>query len=84
VRNGEAVTQLLEEAHRAVLQAGDALGVYGEYEQDRGPEAALTDQMEIVFRCPLGKCMGRSFDEVKQFPPRCSVDGAELVRDRLL
>ena len=83
VRDGTAVTQLLDQVHRAAQQAGDELGIYGEYEQNRGPEAVGTERMEIVFLCPLKKCMGRSFDEVKQFPPRCSVDGVELVRHRL-
>jgi hypothetical protein len=40
--------------------------------------------MEIVFRCPLGKCTGRPFSDVASFPPLCSVNGAELIRDRLL
>jgi hypothetical protein len=85
VRDGKAVTQLLDELHQALQRAGDELGVYGEYGgQDRGPEAAGTERMEIVFRCPLKKCMGRPFDEVTQFPPHCSVSGAELIRDRLL
>ena len=82
LRGGSAVTALLDELNLAVRQAGDALGIYGQ--QDRGLEAVGTEQMEIVFRCPLGKCTGRSFDEVADFPPHCSVNGAELIRDRLL
>lgn len=82
LRSGETVTQLLEEAHRAMQRAGDALGIYGQ--QDRGAAAIGTERMEIVFRCPLGKCTGRPFGDVASFPPLCSVNGTELVRDRLL
>ena len=82
LRSGETVTQLLEEAHRALQHAGDALGIYGQ--QDRGAGAIGTERMEIVFRCPLGKCTGRPFGDVASFPPLCSVNGTELVRDRLL
>jgi hypothetical protein len=82
LRSGTAITPLLDELHLAVQRAGDALGIYGE--QDRGLEAVGTERMEIVFRCPLEKCTGRPFDEVTEFPPLCSVNGAELIRDRLL
>jgi hypothetical protein len=85
VRDGKPVTELLEAVHQAVQRAGDSLGIFGYYGvQYRGPGAVGTEPMEIVFRCPLGKCMGRQFAEVTQISPHCSVSGAELVRERLL
>jgi hypothetical protein len=83
LRDGKPVAQPLEDVHQAVQRAGDELGIYGEH-RTRSAEAVGVAPAEIVFRCPLGKCLGRSFDEVAQFPPHCVVNGAELVRDRLL
>ncbi|MEU2855649.1 hypothetical protein [Streptomyces syringium] len=83
----EAVTaeqdlaEALDELHRALQRAGDAPGVYGY----RLPfNAAGLTSLQIVYRCPLQRCAGRSSADVTQFPPRCAISGRELLRERLV
>jgi hypothetical protein len=82
LRDGEPVAQPLDQVNEAVQKAGDELGIYGERRRSAGAVGLVPTV--TVFRCPLGKCLGRSLDEVTEFPPRCAIDNAELVRDRLL
>ncbi|SOE32594.1 hypothetical protein SAMN05442782_9562 [Streptomyces sp. OK228] len=78
-----SLTTLLDTLHTAIQRAGDPTGVYG------GPGRNLTpagvSDLEIVFRCPLRLCIGRSAHEVGGDAPRCRFDPAEavLIRERL-
>jgi hypothetical protein len=76
--------EVLDRLHTAVQAAGDVLGVRGHGERS-GVVVAGVASVEIVYRCPLGRCAGRVRSEVREFPPHCplSPGGAELVRERL-
>ena len=79
----EQIPELLSEVHTALQAQGDALGVFGHSGRVRGLDAAGVESLEIVYRCPLKVCTGRDEAESSQFPPRCSISQAELMRERL-
>lgn len=81
--NDVALTDLLDTLHTAVRGAGDPLGVYGAV--SRGMMPAGVGDLNIVYRCPLQLCIGRSGHEVAESVPRCRFDPAEaaLIRERL-
>ena len=61
---------------------GDVLGIYGH--SARAPvDAVGVESLEVVYRCPLRKCRGRTDDEVEEHSPRCSISGAALIREHL-
>lgn len=76
-------TDLLDVLHTAVRRAGDPSGVYGG--AGRGVMPAGVGDLDIVYRCPLHLCIGRSGHEVDGNVPRCrfAPAGAALIRERL-
>jgi hypothetical protein len=75
------VAGLVETLHIAVVRAtGDPWGIIGH--ANRHGTVAGVAQIEIVYRCPLGRCAGRLRDEVTG-PARCAISGRELLRERL-
>lgn len=77
------LTALLEALHTAIQRAGDPSGVYGGAGRNLIP--AGVGDLEIVYRCPLRLCIGRSGHEVGGDASRCRFDpaGAALLRERL-
>ncbi|MFE7272971.1 hypothetical protein [Streptomyces sp. NPDC057623] len=77
------LTGLLDTLHRAVRQAGDPFGVYGG--TGRGVMPAGVGDLDVVYRCPLRLCTGRSGGEVDGDVPHCrfAPSGTALVRERL-
>ncbi|KMS67489.1 hypothetical protein ACM01_42600 [Streptomyces viridochromogenes] len=73
----------LNTLHKAVRQAGDPFGVYGGTGRSVTP-AGVRD-LDIVYRCPLRLCTGRSGDEVDGDVPHCrfAPPGTALIRERL-
>ena len=72
--NGD-ISGPLGDLHHALLRAGDALGVYGHVRSVRGLSLAGFDAgepLEIVYRCPTGRCM-RTVPGPAVKPPRCGV-----------
>jgi hypothetical protein len=78
-----SVAGLLDQVHAAVQAAGDALGVYGSGVRSGGQTGM--EALQVVFRCPLGRCAGRPADRVAGPPPVCTVSpaGLPLIRERL-
>jgi len=79
-----SVAELLDNLHAAVQAAGDILGVYP-YGESRSAEPAGVQSLEIVYRCPLHVCAGRSASEVTDTHPVCFVGlrMPQLLRERL-
>src|SRR5450755_986448 len=67
-----SLAELLDDVHAAVQAAGDILGVYV-YDESRSVEPAGVQSLEIVYRCPLNLCAGRSASEVINAHPVCSL-----------
>ncbi|WP_063057494.1 hypothetical protein [Nocardia sienata] len=82
VRSGSATGfgVALEAVHTALQARGDARGLYGHH---RSATPIGVRHLEVVYRCPLARCMGRTADEVHDDPPRCALTGRELLRERL-
>lgn len=78
---GTDLDVLLDELDAAIREAGDVLGVHDN--ADRGITAVGVEAMEIVYRCPLQRCTGRSRGEVGRLAPTCDISGRELLRERL-
>lgn len=76
----QVVAELLDELNEAVQEAGDMAGIFG-FDVSRGDDAGL-DALEIVFRCPLGRCAGRADADRQLF---CALSPARLplLRERL-
>jgi hypothetical protein len=81
VQRGDDLRPALDAVHRALLAAGDALGVYGH--GSRGLEPAGVESVEIVYRCPLRKCAGRDRAEFLRSSQLCEIGGERLLRERL-
>ncbi|MGW6708162.1 hypothetical protein ACWGDE_25170 [Streptomyces sp. NPDC054956] len=81
--NDASLSGLLDALHVSVRGAGDPLGVYGAV--GRGVTPAGVGGLDIVYRCPLQLCVGRSGHEVAGNVPRCRLDptGTALIRERL-
>lgn len=76
LRGGADYSGPLVDIHHALLRAGDALGVYGHV---RGLSAGLGlagigdgEPLEIVYRCPVGRCP-RTVPGPAVTPPRCGI-----------
>ncbi|MFG1798343.1 hypothetical protein [Nocardia sp. NPDC049149] len=82
VHNGDEPTMAvcLDEVHNALQAAADALGIYGNV---RNFQVLGVQGLEVVYRCPIKRCHGRTSAEVDSEPPLCSVNGQELNRDLL-
>lgn len=84
---GRDLAGALEAVHTGLLNAGDALGVWGHVGSGRrnlslrGIDDALP--FEVVYLCPLGRCAGRLPDQITAFPVTCPIAGRELRRERL-
>ncbi|NEW72002.1 hypothetical protein [Streptomyces rhizosphaericus] len=78
-----SLTALLDALHAAVRRAGDPTGVYGQ--TGRSVTPAGVAHVDIVYRCPLQLCIGRSGHEVDDDEPRCQFAPARmaLIRERL-
>jgi hypothetical protein len=78
-----SLTALLDALHAAVRRAGDPSGVHGGAGRSVMP-AGVAD-LDVVYRCPLRLCVGRSGHEVDDDVPRCRFAPAEtaLIRERL-
>ncbi|QIB44486.1 hypothetical protein [Streptomyces aureoverticillatus] len=78
-----SLTALLDALHAAVRRAGDSSGVYGAV--GRSVMSAGVADLDVVYRCPLQLCIGRSAHEVDGEEPRCQfAPGAmALIRERL-
>jgi hypothetical protein len=76
----QVVADLLDELSEAVQNAGDMAGIFG-FDTSRGDAAGL-DPLEIIYRCPLRRCMGRAEADHQPF---CAVSPARLplLRERL-
>ncbi|MEU4332838.1 hypothetical protein [Nonomuraea dietziae] len=73
--------ELLEAIHLAVIQAtGDPWGVFG-HEAGRSVVVGVAP-IEIVYRCPLDRCAGRTRDQLIG-EARCEMSGRGLRRERL-
>ncbi len=70
----------LDAVHTALQAGGDARGLYGHH---RTPTPIGVHHLEVVYRCPLARCTGRTADEVHDDPPRCALTERELLRERL-
>jgi hypothetical protein len=71
----------LDAVDEAVRQAGDPYGVYGPVSTRRGDPSGM-ESLQIVFRCPLHLCTGRTASEVGRSVPVCSVSPQQLPLDR--
>jgi hypothetical protein len=75
LRDARDVTGPLGDIHHALLRAGDALGVYG-HVRGRGSLTLAgfdeSEPLEIVYRCPAGRCP-RSVPGPAESPPWCGV-----------
>ncbi|MFH8569153.1 hypothetical protein [Streptomyces sp. NPDC017993] len=78
-----SLSALLDSLHTAVRRAGDPLGVYGG--AGRSVLPAGVGDVDIVYRCPLQLCIGRSGHEVDGEVPHCGFapTGTALIRERL-
>ncbi|AZQ35791.1 hypothetical protein EJ357_21710 [Streptomyces cyaneochromogenes] len=83
VADDASLSPLLDTLHRAVRRAGDPFGVYGG--TGRSVTPAGVGDLDVVYRCPLQLCTGRSGHEVDGDPPNCrfAPQGTALVRERL-
>jgi hypothetical protein len=75
---------LLSRVDEAVKTAGLIEGVYGRG-LGRSVEPSGLEPLEIVYRCPLHLCIGRSVSQVTGARPVCLISHGkrELLRDRL-
>ncbi|MGV9633337.1 hypothetical protein ACWDO0_04095 [Nocardia rhamnosiphila] len=83
VVHSDGVTDLgvaLDAVHTALQAGGDARGLYGHH---RAATPIGVHHLEIVYRCPLARCTGRTAAEVHDDPPRCALTERELLRERL-
>jgi hypothetical protein len=85
VRSGQDLGDVLDALHRAVQANGDALGVFGPRSRSFGPviPGESGGPWGILFLCPLGRCSGRRYPRMADFPLRCSVSGESLLRKRI-
>ena len=86
-RSGSDLAAPLQGLHDALLNAGDPTGVWGHVQPgSRGVSLAGNDPdmpFEVVYRCPLGRCAGRSPDNTTIFPLMCALSGKELIQKTL-
>jgi hypothetical protein len=90
LRNGQPVSQVLDELHEAVQRGGDALGVYGNADrsQPRGPTGfgfPRPAQADVIFLCPRARCSRYATPEpgIAGPKPMCEVFGVPLQWERL-
>lgn len=78
-----SLAAVLDALHTAVRCAGDPSGVYGG--TGRGVIPAGVADLDVVYRCPLQLCLGRSGYEVDDDVPHCrfAPTGTALIRERL-
>ncbi|MGI9003117.1 MAG: hypothetical protein ACR2GH_15910 [Pseudonocardia sp.] len=88
VRDGDLVSERLDELHAALQQCGDALGVYGATRRG-GYRSAVPVGMgnpravEVLFLCPRGTC-SRTWrpdpSTPSSTPPTCQLHDGERLR----
>lgn len=89
---GRPVAPVLDALHGVLLDAGDALGLYGRFSsEERGRPSALTvtglsvrppDADETVYLCPSERCSRASWPSSGS-QIRCALTGQPLRADRL-
>lgn len=82
VVQGHDVTAALDELHRALVAGGDTLGVYGNAMRNLHPLGLGPEPLEIVYRCPLGRCSARPWPQPAG-ALRCAIDGRDRIRETL-
>jgi hypothetical protein len=87
VSHAHDLTGPLDALHIGLLNAGDALGVWGHVRSGvRSLNVPGVDEhtpFEVIYLCPLGRCAGRRPDRTTTFPVTCAIAGRELRRERL-
>jgi hypothetical protein len=86
VRAGEDVTESLGAVHAALLQHGDAVGVYGSGSRGLGPwplDLAAARPAEVVFLCPHRRCSRLWWPDAADEVPSCGITGVRLRWERL-
>lgn len=87
LRDAQDLVGPLEALHAGLLNAGDALGVWGHVRSGwrslSVPGVEENAPFEVVYLCPLGRCSGRRPDRTTTFPVTCAITGRELRRERL-
>lgn len=86
-RAGSDLADPLQGLHHALLRVGDPLGVWGHVRpHSRSVTLAGADNgtpYEPVYRCPTGRCAGRTPDNTTEFPLVCAMTGRELLQETL-
>lgn len=75
-----ATIAALNTLHAALQHIGDALGVYGSL---RGLSPTGIRGLEVIYRCPLGRCTGRDRSQAVDDAPVCAISGKQLRREVL-
>jgi hypothetical protein len=88
IREGSDLADPLQGLHTALLKAGDPTGVWGHVQPSTREVTLVGDDpgmaFEVVYRCPLGRCSGRTPDNTTTFPMICALSGgSELIKKTL-
>jgi hypothetical protein len=87
IRAGSDLAGPLRGLHTALLKAGDPTGVWGHVQPSFRDVTLVGDDpgmaFEVVYRCPLGRCSGRTPDNTTTFPLTCDLSGRELIKKTL-
>lgn len=85
--DGGDLADPLQGLHTALLKAGDPTGVWGHVQPSSRSVSLVGNTpdvpFELVYRCPLGRCAGRSPDNTTIFPLICALSGRELIQKTL-
>ncbi|MGW1892225.1 hypothetical protein ACWCP6_18485 [Streptomyces sp. NPDC002004] len=72
----------LDRLHDALLNAGDALGLYGKQRRGLIPPGHGEEPLELWYVCPIRLCSGRPWPQPGRLL-RCDMSGHEMIRTRL-
>ncbi|MFF5969658.1 hypothetical protein ACFY64_39420 [Streptomyces collinus] len=72
----------LDRLHAALLNAGDALGLYGQQRRSLLPPGHDEEPLELWYKCPMRICSGRPWPQPEPLL-RCRISGHEMIRTRL-
>lgn len=72
---------LLDEVDAALRASTD--GMVSLHGFGQGRDGSGLEALEIIYRCPLRRCAGRSGAEVAEARPVCSIGRRALLRERL-
>jgi uncharacterized protein YbjT (DUF2867 family) len=83
LRTGADLTMPLQTLHSALLDVGDALGVW-HAARNGPPMVGIPDTpFEPIYLCPRDRCAGRRVDSATVFPLTCALAGQQLRRETL-